>query len=139
MIASGHERHPLGRILAGAPCTWFVPSRTPLAARKQWIAGTLTPRGRLVVDDGAVAAIRRGNSLLAIGIKAIEGNFERGDAVVVVTADGRDIGRGLAAHGSADARKMMGRRSSEIEQTLGFAARSEIVHRDNLVLLDSQA
>ncbi len=137
VIASGHERKPLSRITAGEPCTWFLPSRTPLAARKQWIAGTLIPRGRLVIDKGAEAALLDGNSLLPIGVKEIDGDFERGDAVVLLTLDGRDIGRGLAAQGSADARKMMGRRSDEIEASLGFSGRREIVHRDNLVLLDS--
>jgi len=136
VIASGHERNPLGRILAGSQCTWFLPSRTPLAARKQWIAGALTPRGKLIVDDGAMAAVIEGKSLLPVGVKDIQGNFKRGDAVALVTEDGRDFGRGLATHSSDEARRIIGCQSDEIETNLGYASRSEMIHRDNLVVLE---
>ena len=136
VISSGREHQPLSRILNGAECTWFIPSSTPLAARKQWIAGSLTPRGQLVIDNGAEAALTQGKSLLAIGVQEVTGEFERGDAVRLVSADGRDIGRGLAAHSSEEARIIIGRRSDEIEQQLGYPSRSEIVHRDNLVILE---
>jgi glutamate 5-kinase len=137
VIASGHEQSPLSKISSGARCTWFIPSSTPLAARKQWIAGTLTAKGKLIVDSGAETALDEGKSLLPIGVKQVVGDFDRGDAVTIVAADGRDIGRGLAAHSSAEAAQIIGRHSDEIAEHLGYASRSEIVHRDNLVLLDN--
>jgi glutamate 5-kinase len=137
VIASGRDVEPLSRIAGGGRCTWFIPQRTPLAARKQWIAGVLTPRGKLVVDAGAETALVAGNSLLPVGVREVIGEFERGDPVTLVAADGRDLGRGLAAYGSEAARQLAGHKSADIERILGFSGRSEIVHRDNLVLLNS--
>lgn len=134
-IAPGQHRHPLKRIEAGARCTWFVPAATPIAARKQWIIGVLKPAGTLRIDAGAVAALRRGRSLLPAGVVAASGNFERGDAVNVANADGETLARGLSAYSAADLLRIMGRRSGEIEQLLGYRGRDEIVHRDDLVLL----
>jgi glutamate 5-kinase len=113
-----------------------VPKNTPRAARKQWIAGSLTPRGSLVIDVGAERALHAGGSLLPVGVVAVEGEFGRGDAIRVHSNDGRDIARGLTTYSSDDARIIQGRRSEEIEALLGFAGRDEIIHRDNLVLLD---
>ena len=124
-------------ISGGARCTWFIPSSTPLAARKQWIAGALTPKGKLIIDSGAETALGEGKSLLPIGVQQVVGDFYRGDAVTIAAADGRDIGRGLAAHSSAEAAQIIGRHSDEIAEYLGYASRGEIVHRDNLVLLDN--
>jgi glutamate 5-kinase len=137
VIASGVQERPLSKILAGSPCTWFIPSRSPLAARKQWIAGALTPCGKVIVDIGAEAALADGNSLLPVGVRDIVGEFNRGDPVTLIAADGRDIGRGLAAFASVDARRVMGRKSDEVDKILGYSGRSEMVHRDNLVLLES--
>ena len=97
VIAHGHDLHPLRRIQAGARCTWFLPAATPQAARKQWIAGTLKPAGALVVDEGAVAALARGKSLLPAGVVAVEGEFGKGAAVIIRTRDGRTLGRGSPA------------------------------------------
>ena len=133
-IASGHPLHPLKRIEGGARCTWFIPAATPTTARKQWIAGSLQPAGILRIDAGAVGALRRGRSLLPAGVTAVSGAFERGDAVEVADPDGRVIARGLSAYSSADVARIMGRRSSEIEQLVGFRGRDEVVHRDDLVL-----
>jgi glutamate 5-kinase len=138
LIANGHRQQPLKAVADGGPCTWFLPSRTPLAARKQWIAGTLTPGGSLVVDSGAEQALRDGGSLLPVGVGSVVGKFERGDAVLVVSADGRDIAHGLVAYDSEEARLIMGARSQDIEALIGYQGTDEIVHRDNLVLLDSQ-
>jgi glutamate 5-kinase len=138
VIASGRYHKPLARISAGEPCTWFIPDQSPLAARKQWIAGALKPRGKLVVDQGAEAALAGGNSLLPVGVAEVIGEFERGDPVTLASVDGRDLGRGLAAFSSADARKVIGQKSDDLEKILGYAGRSEIVHRDNLVLLKSK-
>jgi glutamate 5-kinase len=133
-IAAGHELHPLRRVESGARCTWFVPGATPVAARKQWIAGSLKSAGRVQVDAGAAAALRRGRSLLPAGVTGAEGSFERGDAVDVVDGEGRVLARGLAAYPRADVLRIMGRKSSEIEQLVGFRGRDEIIHRDDLVL-----
>lgn len=133
-IASGRRAHPLRAISEGARCSWFLPGTTPLAMRKQWIAGTLKPRGRLGIDAGAAAALGRGKSLLPAGVVRVTGRFERGDTVSVV-ADGREIARGLAAYSSTDAALIAGRRSAEIESLLGYSGREELIHRDDLVML----
>jgi glutamate 5-kinase len=133
-IAAGQHRHPLRRLEEGAPCTWFVPSATPVAARKQWIAGTLRPAGAITIDTGALRALLEGKSLLPAGVTAARGRFERGDTVSVLNADGVEVARGLIAYSDADAARIMGRKSSEIEQLLGFRGRDEMIHRDDLVL-----
>ncbi|HXQ31175.1 MAG TPA: glutamate 5-kinase [Steroidobacteraceae bacterium] len=133
-IASGHRMHPLKAIEDGERCTWFVPVATPVAVRKQWIAGTLKPRGRLFVDDGAAAALGRGKSLLPAGVTRISGRFERGDTVSVIAA-GREVARGLTAYSWEDAARIAGRRSTEIEALLGYRGREELIHRDDLVML----
>jgi glutamate 5-kinase len=133
-IAEGAHPHPLKRIEDGARCTWFVPSSTPVATRKQWIAGTLKPAGELAVDAGAVRALMRGKSLLPAGVVRTLGRFERGDAVSIVGPDGTEVARGLCAYSDGDAARIIGRKSMEIEQVLGFRGRDEIVHRDDLVL-----
>ena len=133
-IAAGTQPHPLSAILKGGRCTWFVPSEQPLTARKRWIAGSLKPVGTLVIDDGAAAALARGKSLLPAGVIAAEGGFERGDAVLIARRDGTVVGRGLSAYASADARRILGHKSREIEALLGYRGRGEMVHRDDLVL-----
>lgn len=133
-IATGHPLNPLKRVESGARCTWFVPGATPVAARKQWISGSLKAAGRVQVDAGAAAALRRGRSLLPAGVTGAEGAFERGDAVDVTDPDGRVLARGLAAYSRADVLRIMGRKSSQIEQLVGFRGRDEIIHRDDLVL-----
>ena len=134
VIASGRLDHPLRAIEDGARCTWFITAGNPVTARKKWIAGSLVPRGTLTIDAGAVAALRRGNSLLPVGVTRIEGAFARGDAVVIRGPDGVEIGRGLCAYDAEDAQKIRGRSSSEIDAILGFSGRTEIVHRDDLVV-----
>jgi len=133
-IARGDAFHPLQSIEEGARVTWFLPSAEPRTARKRWIAGTLNPVGALVVDGGAVAALRRGTSLLPAGVIEVEGKFERGDAVVVKTREGREVARGLSAYSSADARAIAGHKSGEIEPILGYRGRDEMIHRDDLVV-----
>lgn len=133
-IASGHPLNPLKRIESGARCTWFIPSATPATARKQWIAGSLKPAGVLRIDAGAAGALRGGRSLLPAGVIAVQGHFERGDAVDVADADGRVVACGLVAYSSADVQRIMGRKSGEIEQLLGYRGRAEVIHRDDLVM-----
>ncbi len=134
VIASGHIEHPLDAIAKGARCTWFLAAGNPVTARKKWIAGSLEPKGTLVIDAGAVAALRRGNSLLPVGVVRIEGDFARGDAVIIRGPDGAEIGRGLCAYDAEDAQKIRGRSSADIDTILGFSGRAEMVHRDNLVV-----
>src|SRR4029077_16387936 len=134
-IAAGHHRHPLRRLEEGAECTWFVPSATPLAARKQWIAGTLRPAGAITIDAGALRALLEGKSLLPAGVTGARGRFERGDTVSVLAADGAEIARGMVAYSDVDAARIMGRRSSEIADILGFRGRDEMIHRDEPVLM----
>jgi glutamate 5-kinase len=134
-ISLGAVEHPLQRIEEGARCTWFVPSSTPVATRKQWIAGTLKPAGAISVDDGAVRALMLGKSLLPAGVTRAVGRFERGDTVSIMGPDGAEIGRGICAYSDVDAARIIGRKSADIETVLGFRGRDEIVHRDDLVLL----
>ena len=133
-VALGRELHPVQRIAEGARCTWFYPSASPGTMRKQWIAGTLQPAGELFVDDGAIAALRRGKSLLPAGVTRVAGIFQRGDALIVRDSEGKEIARGLVAYSSADAERLRGRKSTEIDALLGFHGRAEIIHRDDLVL-----
>jgi glutamate 5-kinase len=134
-IAAGRHRHPVRRIQEGSRCTWFVPDATPATARKQWIAGTLRPAGAITIDAGALAALLDGKSLLPAGVIDIRGPFERGDTVSVLTANEVEVARGIIAYSDADAARIMGRKSSQIEGILGFRGRDEMIHRDNLALL----
>ena len=134
-IARGSHLHPLKAIEEGGRCTWFLPSSTPVAMRKQWIAGTLRPAGAIGVDAGAVRALMGGKSLLPAGVTGTSGRFERGDTVSVMSPDGFEIARGITAYSDADAARIMGRKSLEIEALLGFRGRDEMIHRDDLVLL----
>ena len=134
IIASGHVRHPLKRIADGGACTWFLTPANPVTARKKWIAGSLEPRGALVIDAGAVKALRSGKSLLPAGVVKVEGAFGRGDAVVVRGPHGAEIGRGLIAFDADDAERIKGRSSADIPTILGFSGRTEMIHRDDLVL-----
>ena len=134
VIGSGRVDHPLRAIAAAAPTTWFLTPGNPVTSRKKWIAGSLEPKGTLVIDAGAVAALRRGNSLLPVGVIRIEGQFDRGDAVIVRGPDGAEIGRGLVAYDAADAEKVRGRPSGDILLLLGIEGRAEMIHRDDLAL-----
>ncbi len=134
VIADGTAEHPLRRIEEGANCTWFLPKASPKRARKRWIAGTLKPIGSLTLDAGAVKALADGRSLLPAGIVAVDGAFQRGDAVLVKDAEGREIGRGLVAYSAADACRIIGHKSAEIEAILGYRGRDEMIHRDDLAL-----
>ncbi|MCB1547728.1 MAG: glutamate 5-kinase [Hyphomicrobiaceae bacterium] len=134
VIASGKVMHPLRAIASGAPCTWFIAPSDPVAARKRWISGKLEPRGVVVVDAGAEQALGQGRSLLPAGVSRIDGSFDRGDCVIIRSADGRELGRGLAAYAREDAERIIGRKSSEIERILGYKGRDEIVHRDDMAM-----
>jgi glutamate 5-kinase len=134
VIASGRIDHPLKAIADGANCTWFLTAANPVTARKRWIAGSLEPKGTLVIDKGAVAALNSGKSLLPAGVIKVEGAFARGDAVVIRGPDGAEVARGLVAYDAEDADKIKGRSSSDVLTILGYGGRVEMVHRDHLVV-----
>jgi glutamate 5-kinase len=133
-IASGKVLHPLAALAAGCGCTWFIAHSDPVAARKRWIAGTLEPKGSVMVDKGAAEALQRGKSLLPAGVTKVEGSFERGDAVVIRNGEGAELGRGLAAYDHAEAKAIIGRKSGELPEILGYRGDPELIHRDDMVL-----
>jgi len=133
LIASGKIEHPL-RAIAEGRCTWFLTPANPVTARKRWIAGSLEPKGTLTIDAGAVRALRAGRSLLPAGVIRVDGQFARGDAVVVRGPDTDEIGRGLVAYDAEDADRIKGRSSPDVMTILGVSGRSEMIHRDDLVL-----
>ena len=134
VIARGTVDHPIAAIERGGRCSWFISKASPRAARKNWIAGTLKPKGRFMVDGGALKALANGKSLLPAGVIEVQGRFERGDAVIVENAQGLEVARGLTAYSGADARRIMGHKSREIQRILGYRGRDEMIHRDDLVL-----
>ena len=134
VIARGTEAHAVARLLEGGKSTWFRPQVRPSAARKRWISGALNPDGELVVDEGAAQALASGKSLLPAGVVSVSGDFQRGDAVIVKGQDGRSIGVGLAAYPVEDARRVIGCKTSEVREILGFDGRAEMIHRDDLAL-----
>lgn len=137
VIAKGTENHPLKALTEGGRHTLFHPARSRAQARKRWIMGTLTVAGTLEVDAGATSALKQGRSLLPIGVTKVMGEFERGDTVAVIDPEGREIARGLVGLDSEDARLAMGKRSSTVVELLGIGSRSELIHRDNMVLTAS--
>jgi glutamate 5-kinase len=134
VLAFGRPPHALSAIDETGGGTWFLPASTPRTARKRWIASTINPAGSVTVDAGAETALKHGRSLLPAGVTAVDGTFERGDAVVVRNTDGRELGRGLIAYSSQDARRIMGHKSREIERLLGYRGREEMIPRDDLAL-----
>ena len=136
VIASGRERDVLLRLAAGESIGTVLVAATPkIAARKQWMSDHLQLRGAVVVDDGAAVKLRDGGkSLLPIGVVSVEGDFHRGDVIAVRRGNGEELGRGLSNYGSAEARLIAKKASSEIGRLLGYTAEPELIHRDNLVL-----
>ncbi len=136
LIAPGRQAGILQRIADGEQIgTRLYPSSVPLAARKQWLAGQLKVRGRLILDAGATKVLQgAGSSLLPVGVARIEGEFERGDVVACISPDGDEIARGLVNYSAGDAKQIIGQPSSRIEELLGYVDEPELIHRDNLVL-----
>ncbi len=132
-VTKGDTRHPLRALARGARATWFLPAATPAAARKQWIAG-MKPMGALIVDAGAVAALRRGKSLLPAGVRRIEGRFQRGDPVAILAEGGEAVGAALAAYSAAEAGAIAGQKSERIADILGYPGRAALAHRDDMVI-----
>jgi glutamate 5-kinase len=138
VIASGSEPSTLRRIMAGEPVgTLLAASLSPLDARKRWIAGQQRVKGTLTLDSGAVTALReRGVSLLPVGVTAVGGEFSRGELVGCADADGRMVAQGLSNYSSAETAQMLGVTSDVIGERLGYSLEPELIHRDNLVVLN---
>jgi len=134
IVTSGAVLNPLRALKEGAKHSIFPATDSPAAARKQWLAGILSVNGELQVDNGAATALQSGNSLLPVGLTGVVGSFDRGDAVIIRNLDGVELGRGLAAYSAREATAIMGRRSSDIAETLGYHGRSVMIHRDDMVL-----
>ena len=134
VITTGKVLNPLRAIGEGSKATWFLAGTDPVTAKKRWIAGQLEPKGQLYIDAGAERALAAGKSLLPAGVTRVDGVFDRGDAVIIRGADGREIGRGLIGYAKADAERIAGKRSGEIAAILGFSGRDELIHRDDMAL-----
>jgi len=134
VIADGRVAHPIARIAAGAPCTWFLTPSNPFLARKAWIGGSLELKGSITVDAGAARALAGGKSLLPAGVTRIEGAFARGDCVAIRDERGAELGRGLIAYDALHAERIRGRNSRDIAHILGTPGRAEMIHRDDMAL-----
>jgi glutamate 5-kinase len=126
---------PIAAVAAGAKGTWFLANLSPESARRKWLAGALRASGSVRVDAGASKALLAGKSLLAAGVTAVVGKFERGDAVDVIDPDGKSIARGVSAYSSEDATRLIGRKSEEFEAILGYRGRPALIHVDDMVLI----
>ena len=136
IICDGRGPRPVNGLINGGQHTLFRAEHTPLTARKRWIGGALTPKGRITVDGGAVLALRQGRSLLPAGVVAANGAFERGDLIAIEDETRQVIGHGLSAYSVDDTRAILGHKSSEIENLLGYRGRDEVIHADNLAMLE---
>ena len=134
VISTGKILNPLKAIADGAKVTWFLANSDPVTAKKRWIAGQLEPAGQVFIDGGAEKALLSGKSLLPAGVTRVDGDFDRGDAVIIRAADGRELGRGLIAYATDEARRIIGKKSSAIAEILGYEGRDTLVHRDDMAL-----
>ena len=137
VIANGLEENVLQKIIDGQPVGTLLSSgRALLTARKQWLAGQSQVHGRLVIDAGAAQVLRQqGKSLLAVGVKQVEGDFRRGEIVSCVDESHNEIARGLVNYGASESRKIAGKSSDQFEALLGYIDEPELIHRDNLVII----
>ena len=133
VIANGNNKSPIKKILQGEKCTWFLPKISKLDARKQWIIGSVAPKGEVIIDEGAAKAINNGKSLLPAGVKKISGSFEKGDHILVKDQNNNEYARGLTSFSSIEIDKIKGSHSSKIKSILGYSSREEIIHKDDLV------
>ena len=132
-IANGNYDNPIKKIIKNKKCTWFFPKVSKLDARKQWIIGSVAPKGEVIIDQGAVKALENGKSLLPAGIKKINGSFEKGDHILVKDQNNNECARGLTSFSSTEIEKIKGSHSSKIKNILGYSSREEIIHKDDLV------
>ena len=132
-IANGLSLRPIKKIINDNNCTWFLPKISKLDARKKWIISSVSPRGELIIDDGAKQALTNGKSLLAAGIKKVSGKFKKGDHIKILDKKNNECARGLSSFSSEEILKIMGHHSNEIEKLLGYISKSEVVHKDDMV------
>tara|TARA_Y100000590_G_scaffold24109_1_gene27472 strand:+ start:457 stop:1563 length:1107 start_codon:yes stop_codon:yes gene_type:complete len=132
-IGNGNNLNPIKKIIENNKCTWFLPKISKLDARKQWIIGSIAPKGEIVIDQGAIKAINNGKSLLPAGVKKINGNFEKGDHILIKDQNNVERARGLTSYSSNEVEKIKGSHSSKIKNILGYSGREEIIHKDDLV------
>ena len=133
IIANGLFLNPLDKIEKKNNCTWFISKVSRLQARKKWIISSISPKGDLIIDDGAKKALSNGKSLLAAGIKKVSGKFNKGDHIRILDNKRREFARGLSSFSSEEINKIMGCHSNEIEKMLGYVSKSEVVHKDDMV------
>ena len=132
-IANGLLNRPIKKIIDKNNCTWFLPKISKLDARKKWIISSISPKGELIIDDGAKQALSNGKSLLAAGIKKVYGKFQKGDHIKILDKQNFECARGLSSFSSDEILKILGHHSNEIEKLLGYIAKSEVVHKDDMV------
>ena len=132
-IANGLPARPINKILKENNCTWFLPKISKLDARKKWIISSISPKGELIIDEGAKQALSKGKSLLAAGITKVLGKFNKGDHIKIIDKDNKEFARGLSSFSSSEIIKIMGRQSNEIGSLLGYISKSEVVHKDDMV------
>tara|TARA_B110001450_G_scaffold256158_1_gene285657 strand:+ start:674 stop:1780 length:1107 start_codon:yes stop_codon:yes gene_type:complete len=132
-IANGLLIRPIKKIIDENNCTWFLPKISKLDARKKWIISSISPKGELIIDDGAKQALTNGKSLLAAGIKKVHGKFQKGDHIKILDKQNSECARGLSSFSSDEILKIMGQHSKEIEKLLGYVAKSEVIHKDDMV------
>ena len=133
VIANGLLNRPIQKIIQENNCTWFLPKISKLDARKKWIISSISPKGELIIDDGAKQALSNGKSLLAAGIKKVSGQFKKGDHIKVLDKQNSECARGLSSFSSDEILRIMGHHSREIEKILGYVAKSEVIHKDDMV------
>jgi len=133
VIANGLYSNPISKIIEKNNCTWFIPKVSKLDARKKWIISSIAPKGSITIDDGAKKALKSGKSLLAAGIKKISGKFNKGDHVKIIDKKNIECARGLSSFTSEEIIKIIGHHSNEIEKLLGYVAKSEVIHKDDMV------
>ena len=133
VIANGNYKNPIKKIIEKKKCTWFLPRISKLDARKQWIIGSVAPKGEVIIDQGAIKAINNGKSLLPAGVIKISGSFEKGDHILVKDQNDKECARGLTSFSSTEIEKIKGSHSSKIKNILGYSGREEIIHKDDLV------
>ena len=133
VIANGLLERPIKKIIEKNKCTWFLPKISKLDARKKWIIGSVSPKGELIIDDGAINALKKGKSLLAAGIKKVNGTFSKGDHIKILDKNLEEYARGLSSFSSEETIKIQGQHSNKITELLGYISKSEVVHKDDMV------
>ena len=132
-IANGLAMRPIKNIYRKNSCTWFLPKISKLDARKKWIISSISPKGKLIVDEGAINALKKGKSLLAAGIINVEGKFNKGDHIKIIDKNMNEFARGLSSFTSDEISKIKGQHSNKINELLGYVTKSEVVHKDDMV------